>query len=185
MIIKSKTHKSAGAYGAVLEYVLRPEAQYRDVQGRNLLLRHNLTGSSVKTFTSQFLKNLEYRKIKKSNSISILHHIVSFHPDDTTSLTDVSTLKDIGRQYIRSYNPKGQYLIVAHQDKEHIHLHIIASPVEVITGKSLRKTKLEFSDFQKQMQDYQIKHYPKLSRSVVEFGKSKAKKKSILKTRST
>ena len=99
MIIKSKTHRSAGAYAQVLDYVLRESAQFKDQANKSLLIKHNLTGKTIFSFTRQFRENLSHRKIVRSDNINILHDILSISPKDRDKVT-VEMLEDLTRKYI-------------------------------------------------------------------------------------
>ena len=57
--------------------------------------------------------------------------------------------------------------------KDHIHMHIVGSPLEVRSGKSIRMSKAEFSKLQQEMQTYQMEKYPELFNSVVDYGSKK------------
>ena len=175
MIIKSKTHKSAGAYADVLSYVLRKNAQFKDSFGKSLLIKHNLTGKTIYSFTSQFRENLTFRKYVIKTNINIIHDILSLHPKDSNKNITSDMLQDLTKKYIELKNDKGMYLATAHSDKDHIHVHIVGSPLEVRNGKSIRMSKAEFSKIQQEMQIYQQLQYPSLFHSVVNYGKSKKK----------
>lgn len=177
MIIKSKTHRNKGAIKSVLEYITRKEAQYKDKEGRQLFIKHNLLGKKddINYFTHQFIDNLEHRINHRKDNINLLHDIISFHPE-SGQFIDVKVLKDIAHKYIQERNPLGIYLITAHGDREHVHLHVASSALEFQSGKSMRMSKDDFSKFQKSIEDYQKKHYPLLDKSIVNYG-DKSKKK--------
>jgi type IV secretory pathway VirD2 relaxase len=175
MIIKSKSHRSKAAYFNVLSYVMRKEAQYKDQKDNSLLLKHNLYGKSIEQYTKQFQENLEFREIIRSDNININHIILSLHPKDSSSEVSVEVLKDLTNHYIELKGENGMYLATAHFDAEHLHVHVVESPLEIRTGKSMRMSKAEFSKLQQEMQKYQKEHYPELDNSLVNYGNSKKK----------
>lgn len=178
-IIKSTTIKNASkAQRNVLEYILRPEAQYIDKNGKSLYLKHNILGKKddLDFLTQQFLENLEYRKHKRSNNISILHDIISFHPKNREDIS-LEILKVVAKKYIQERNPLGMYVAVSHKDAEHIHLHVVGSALEFKSGNTMRLSKQEYSELQQRMNEFQQQHFPQLSHSVVAYGKENIKKK--------
>lgn len=174
MIIKSKTHRSRGAYHAVLGYIFREEARYRDSEGRELFVRHNVMGrpEQIDFMVKQFRDNLDLRSRSRSDNIQIVHEILSFHPEDSHEISSAD-LKTMTRAWIEKRGPQGMYVAVAHGDKEHVHVHVVSSPLEFGTGKSMRLSRAQFSTLQQSMQELQQERFPHLSRSVVEYGSKK------------
>ena len=90
------------------------------------------------------------------------------------SLRGISTLdklEDIARQYVKERNINGMFVAVPHFDKSHYHIHICASGIEYLTGKSLRLEKKSLNELKKNIQQYQVEKYPELSKSIVNHGK--------------
>ena len=173
MIIKSKSHKNTGAYNFVLEYVTRKDAQYKDKSEQRLLLKHNLYGKNTNQWEAQFQKNLSFRQVVRSDNVNIMHTIMSLHPKDSSTDVSIEVLKDLANHYIQLKGENGMYLMTAHFDKDHLHLHIVESPLEIRTGKSMRMSKKAFSELQQQMQAYQQEKYPELENSIVDYGGKK------------
>ena len=173
MIIKSKSHRNAGAYHDVLEYVCRKNAQYKDKDEQSLLLKHNLYGKNIDQWAAQFHRNLSFRQTFRSDNVNIMHTIMSLHPKDSSTDVSVEVLKDLANHYIELKGENGMYLSTAHFDKDHLHLHIVESPLELRTGKSMRMSKKAFSELQQEMQKYQQEKYPELENSVVDYGGKK------------
>ncbi len=86
-------------------------------------------------------------------------------------------METMAKEYIRQRNPKGMYVAVPHFDREHYHIHILASGIEYRTGKSLRLSKPDLQKLKKDIQQYQIEWFPEFSKSIVEHGK---KEKSFI-----
>jgi hypothetical protein len=175
MIIKIKSHKR-GVFKHILEYMLNDKDRLFDKDKKSFAITHNLKGTTISQWEKQYKANELFRQIKRKDSVLLTHEILSWHRDDAKNIT-LAKLEDMARQYIEKRNPKGMYVAVPHFDKEHYHVHICASGVEYKTGKSLRLPKAELQKLKKEIQQYQIEHYPELSRSVVAHGK---KEKSLV-----
>jgi hypothetical protein len=141
-----------------------------DKGGKSFVIIHNLKGNRIDGWVKQLKENEEFRKRKRSDSIKLTHEILSWHQEDTKDIS-LEKMESIAREYIQERHPNGMYVAVPHFDKKHYHIHICASGVEYHTGKSLRMSKAGFQKLKKDIQSYQIEHFPELSNSVVEHGK--------------
>ncbi len=141
-----------------------------DKERRSFAVTHNLKGKSIDGWVQQFKSNEQYRLRKRTDSVLLTHEILSWHRDDAKNIT-LAKMETMAREYIRLRNPNGIYVAVPHFDKDHYHIHICASGIEYKTGKSLRLSQLEFLKLKKNIQQYQIEHFPELIKSVVAHGK--------------
>lgn len=141
-----------------------------DKDGKSFAITHNLKGNSIAEWEKQFKENETHRQRKRSDSVYLTHEILSWHRGDAKNIT-LAKMEAMAREYIKLRNPKGMYVAVPHFDKEHYHIHICASGIEYRTGKSLRLPKLELQKLKKDIQQYQLEHFPELSKSVVAHGK--------------
>jgi len=169
MIVKIKSHKRA-VFGKVLEYMVNNKDRLFDKEKRSFAITHNLKGNDIKKWEEQFKENENYRLRKRIDSVLLTHEILSWHKDDTKNIT-LSKMEEMAREYIRQRNPNGIYVAVPHFDKEHYHIHILASGIEYKTGKSLRLSKADLQKLKVNIQNYQVGRFPELSKSVVAHGK--------------
>jgi hypothetical protein len=169
MIVKIKSHKRA-VFRKVLEYMLNNKDRLYDKQGKSFVITHNLKGNTVEEWEVQYRLNETYRLRKRSNSVILTHEILSWHRDDARHIT-LAKLEVLAIEYIKLRNPKGIYVATPHFDKDHYHIHILASGIEYRTGKTLRLSKSEMQKLKKDIQQYQVEHFPELSKSIVEHGK--------------
>lgn len=174
MIIKIKTYKRP-AYRKLLEYMLKDGDKLHDKEKRTFVISHNLKGRTIDQWVKQYAENETYRKIKRKDSIKITHEILSWHKDDTANIT-IEKLEDMAREYMQKRNPNAQYIAVPHFDKDHYHVHVAVSGLEYRTGKSMRMTKGNFQKLKKDIQAYQLEHYPELTNSVVSHEKQNENK---------
>ena len=66
------------------------------------------------------------------------HNIISFHKDE--KITAAQCL-EIGRKFVGKFFDGFQSLIGIHQDKDHLHCHIVTNTVSYIDGHKLHQTK--------------------------------------------
>lgn len=66
------------------------------------------------------------------------HNIISFHKDEQVTPEQVL---EIGKEFCEQFFPNHQCVIGVHQDKEHLHCHIVTNSVSYIDGLKLHQTK--------------------------------------------
>ncbi len=170
MIIKIKTRKKP-SFRQLLDYMMNDKDRLFDEQNKSFVITHNLRGDSIDNWVKQFLENENYRKIKRKDSISLTHEILSWHKDDVKNIS-LEKMQTMAREYMKLRNPKGMYVAIPHMNTtDHWHIHICASGLEYHTGKALRMTKAEFQTLKKDIQHFQQKTFPELSKSVVDHSK--------------
>jgi Relaxase/Mobilisation nuclease domain len=176
MIVKVKSFKRP-SFKKLLEYMLHDNARLFDEKDKSFVLTHNLKGDDIEKWVNQFKENETHRLRKRKDSVILTHEILSWHRDDAKNIS-LDKMQEMARKYIQKRNPKGVYVAVPHFDKEHYHIHICASGVEYRAGKAMRMSKADFGKLKKEIQNYQIEHFPELSKSVVAHGKKEKGKTS-------
>lgn len=141
-----------------------------DKEGRSFAISHNLKGNSIIEWEKQYKANELCRKRKRTDSVLLTHEILSWHRDDAKHIS-LAKMEIMAREYISQRNPKGMFVAVPHFDKDHYHVHICASGIEYKTGNSLRLSKEILLKLKKDVQRFQVEHFPELSKSVVGHGK--------------
>ena len=124
----------------VLEYVLRDEKikeGYVTVTGP-----YNENEIDYKKIYQSWIE--EKKLWDKDSGRMYAHNIISFHKDE--SITPAEVL-DIGKEFADKFFDGHQCVIGVHQDKDHLHCHIVTNSVSYIDGKKLHQTK---HDLQKQ-----------------------------------
>ena len=66
------------------------------------------------------------------------HNIISFHKDEI--ITPAECL-EIGEKFCNRFFPEFQNLIAVHQDKDHLHVHIVTNTVSYVDGHKIHQTK--------------------------------------------
>lgn len=106
----------------------------------------------------------EKRLWNKDSGRMYAHNIISFHRDEAVT-PDVCM--HIGRAFADHFFPEHQNLIGVHQDKDHLHIHIITNSVSFIDGRKLHQTR---RDLERQ-KNFTNKLCEELGLSVTEKGK--------------
>lgn len=172
MIIKFKTSKTP-RYTQLLKYLINDTAKTQNALGEALIIKQHLSGLDIRAMSKEFFENEKNRLHHRANNVKVNHEIVSFSDLDKSKIT-IPILKDLTQEYLRQRSPFMQAIAVGHFDTEHMHVHVMSSPIEMITGKNLRMSKSEFAQLKIHMQRYQMAKYPELARSVVQHGKKES-----------
>lgn len=171
MILKNLTRRS-GTH-QLLSYLFDKKRNVLEGKEKQLIIRHNIRSRvSVKKWVKEFDQNESYRLRKRKDNVKLHHTILSISNKDS-HLVDDKMLRNIAHQYFKLRGSQNMYLATAHQDKDHIHLHVVSSGVEYITGKSNRISRSEFSGLKRAMDEFQRTKYPELENSLPQHGKSR------------
>lgn len=150
--------------------MLHDEGRLFNKEKRSFVITHNIRGNNINQWEKQYIENETFRIRKRTDSVLYTHEIISFHKDDAENIS-LDKLENMARTYIQMRKINGMFVAIPHFDKNHYHIHICASGLEYHTGKSLRMTKAEFQKLKKDIQNYQIEHFPELSKSIVKHNK--------------
>lgn len=157
--VVNKSTKSHGAMRNVLEYVLRDEKVkqgYVEIVGP-------YPGETI-NYDEIYQSWLAEKKLwDKDSGRMYAHNIISFHKDEI--ITPEKVL-EIGKQFSDKFFSGFQCLIGVHQDKEHLHCHIVTNSVSYIDGHKLHQNK---RDLEKQ-KNYTNDLCKELNLSIAEKG---------------
>ncbi|GGG25083.1 hypothetical protein GCM10011344_27180 [Dokdonia pacifica] len=173
MIIKEKSIKSYRGLENALRYVLTKgidgtgEVMRRFVLGdkpfENALqsIENNMEEMSIimenriANMMGQYRANDRKRIHKRKGETKFYHSILSFHKEDRLT---PQQLKQIARTYAKERYPNSMVVALPHFDRDHLHVHSLASSVEVGTGKTCYLTRKEFKEVKERMELWQDKH---------------------------
>ena len=196
MIIKEKSIKSYIGIENALRYVLtkgidgtgevmrrfvlgdKPfevalEAVQNDMEDFSIILEKRIAN-----MMNQFRANDKNRKHKRKGETKFYHSILSFHKDDTLTSKQ---LKAVARKYAKERYPNSMVVALPHFDKDHLHLHSLASSVEVGTGNTRHLTRKEFAEVKQRMELWQEKELG-LTHSKVNHSKKKPSRYSRMQS---
>ena len=136
----NKSTKSHGAMKNVIQYVLQEKKViegYADIIGPYEPDRI--------TYDDVYQAFLEEKKIwKKDSGRMYAHNIISFHRDEKVTPEECM---EIGRRFCDQFFSGHQSLIAVHQDRDHLHIHIVTNTVSYIDGRKLHQSR---ADLEKQ-----------------------------------
>ena len=136
----NKSTKSHGAMRNVIQYVLQEKKVidgYADIIGPYEPDRI--------TYDDVYQAFLEEKRIwKKDSGRMYSHNIISFHRDEKVTPEECM---EIGRRFCDQFFSGHQSLIAVHQDRDHLHIHIVTNTVSYIDGRKLHQSR---ADLEKQ-----------------------------------
>ena len=130
----NKSTKSHGAMRNVLEYVLRDEK----VKEGYVEIAGPYSGETINYDEVYQTWLAEKRLWDKDSGRMYTHNIISFHKDEQVTPEQVL---EIGKEFAERFFSGHQYMIGVHQDKVHLHCHIVTNSVSYIDGMKLHQTK--------------------------------------------
>lgn len=132
--VVNKSTKSHGAMRNVIEYVL----QDQKVKEGYVAITGPYAPEQI-NWDNVYKAFLEEKKLwNKDSGRMYAHNIISFHKDE--EITPAQAL-EIGQEFVEKFFPNHQSLIGVHQDKDHLHIHIVTNSVSFIDGMKLHQTK--------------------------------------------
>lgn len=167
MIVKIKTHKRP-KFDYVLRYMVEDKSRLLD-NGKPFIITHNMKGKTIDGWVKQF-RELEKGRTRKrrKDGIVLYHEILSWGRGEK-NLTPEKLEKMI-RQYIKLRNPNAGYVVCVHADKQHLHAHICTAAIDR-SGKNMRLSRKDLADLKKNIQQYQEREFPELTKSLVRHGR--------------
>lgn len=132
--VVNKSTKSHGAMRNVLEYVLRDQK----VKDGYVEIAGPYSGDTINYDDVYQSWLAEKRLWDKDSGRMYAHNIISFHKDEEVTPEQVL---DIGKEFAEKFFSGHQYVIGVHQDKDHLHCHIVTNSVSYIDGLKLHQTK--------------------------------------------
>lgn len=132
--VVNKSTKSHGAMRNVIEYVL----QDQKVKEGYVAITGPYAPEQI-NWDNVYNAFLEEKKLwNKDSGRMYAHNIISFHKDE--EITPAQAL-EIGQEFVEKFFPNHQSVIGVHQDKDHLHIHIVTNSVSFIDGMKLHQTK--------------------------------------------
>ena len=139
--VVNKSTKTHGAMRNVISYVL----QDQKVKDGYVIITGPYPYEEI-SWDNIYNSFLNEKKLwDKDSGRMYAHNIISFHKDEDIS-PDVAL--EIGEEFANKFFPYNQNLIGVHQDKDHLHVHIITNSVSFLDGIKLHQNKKDL-EYQK------------------------------------
>lgn len=157
MIIKSMTRKS-NSFSQLYDYLMRDKS--------NFSFTRNTYSNALnkKKLIKEFLNNYKFLKDSRGK-VSLYHEILSLENNLLSKERQKEILLDLADKYLLTRANNHLSFGVVHEDKEHIHLHLMISSNEIDGLKRIRLSKKEFSTIQKNLESYKNEKYSELYKS--------------------
>ncbi len=133
--VNSKTKSHAGMRNCI-EYVLKETKTkdgFIDLTGPGSV--DDITWNSVNRL---FLDEKEIWD--KDSGRMYAHNVISFHKDEDIT---VEQAFEFGKEFAQNWFDGFQTLIAVHQDRDHVHIHMVTNSVSYEDGRKLHQTKKE------------------------------------------
>lgn len=173
MIVKAISHRSSkrSSMQKLIRYVVDPEKMKDECANREpLVAKQFVRGYDPEKWADAFKENDDKRTFTHTRRTVLRQEIISFSPRSNGFL-DREKLRAFAKFYLKHRSPNSLGVCAVHYG-EAIHIHFIISGV-TIEGASTRVSRKEFREFKIQLQEFQMKTYPELSHSLVEYSKKK------------
>lgn len=140
----------------------------REAEGQELYW--NLPQNSTpEVLEKEFSENDTYRSSQAKNRM--YHHILSFSAKDKAVITP-ELLENVAQEYISKAGLENHLVYGrVHNDKEHIHWHLLSSQNGYHSNKGFRLSKAELKNLQIDMEEFTRLQYPEIKYSYVYSGK--------------
>lgn len=130
----NKSTKSHGAMRNCMEYVLK-ESKIDS----GLVMVTGPFDSPVINYDTVYQSFLTEKRIwNKDSGRMYAHNIISWHKDEEISLEEVF---DFGVGFASNWFDGFQTLVAVHQDRDHIHVHLVTNTVSYEDGRKLHNTR--------------------------------------------
>lgn len=154
-------------FGQLAAYITKERGTEEDY---GLEVFHNVWASDdLQEITRQFAENDAFRPRRKGQT-GLVHEILSFSGDDRERITP-EIIRDVAERWLQERSPRGLAYGCVHQDRAHLHLHLMISANEY---RSERSTRLDLKDFyrlRREIEFYTREQYPEeLAHSVAYTG---------------
>ena len=155
------------------------------LKGYDNFILHNLYSNQKFYMMKSFYENSNLLRHKK-NCNFLYHEIITLKQNiKNVSLEKQKyILKDLGNKYLSQRAKYNLAYGVIHQDKEHIHLHLMISANELGVKRRHFLKKKAFNKIEKDLENYYLEQYPELEeKALLNKKKSKQYKKASSKNK--
>jgi hypothetical protein len=168
MIIKSMGRRKSTKAGQHLfqtlyEYLLHEHDTEEKKTRATIDIEHNIyEGLNHQERIDLFIQNAEYLRRHKGANLGY-HEILSLRATDHDREQVKTALKEITRIYLRERAPDNIAVAMIHEDKDHLHAHIMLSANPLFHDKRLSLTKSEFLAIQEKVSSIARTRFPELN----------------------
>ena len=162
MIIKSLSRKKP-TFEQLYNYITEgAEPTVDGSQKNHFIISKNLYNTEKNSVIQQFKDNSKLLP-KRKNGVFLYHEIISF-PQQTniSKKKQKEMLINIANIYLEKRINLNLAFGSIHEEKEHLHCHLMISSNEINSPQRQRLSKQEFNTIQKEIEAYKLKKFPEL-----------------------
>lgn len=157
MIIKSMSRKSK-SFSQLYDYLMRDKINFS-------FSRNTYSNSKNRNeFTNEFMNNSRFLKNSRGKNY-LYHELLSLEENSLSLERQKEILFDLANKYLETRALNHLSFGVIHEDKSHIHLHLMISANEIEGNKRVRLSKKEFFSIQKEIENYKNLKYIELDKT--------------------
>lgn len=157
MIIKSMSRKST-SFSQLYDYLTRDENSH--TFSRNTYTQAH----SRNEFINEFYENAKHIKNSRGK-VFMYHEVLSLEINNLSISKQKEILLDLSEKYLSSRADRHLSFGVVHEEKNNIHLHLMISANGIEGEQRIRLSKEQFSQIQKDLENYKNQNYPELEQS--------------------
>lgn len=106
---------------------------------------HNLYGSNMRDISNAAtIMDNTAEKFSKASGVKLRHFIISFEP---TEVTEPTVAYDIAKRIAAFFFGEYQTVFAVHEDKPHLHIHIVINSISHMDGHRYYGKRQEFNTF--------------------------------------
>lgn len=117
-----------------------------------------------KELINEFMHNAKYLKGARGK-VSLYHELLSLEANTLSLQRQKEILLDMAENYLKERADNHLSYGVIHEDKEHMHLHLMISANEIEGEKRIRLSKSDYSKIQNRLEAYKNYKYSELGKS--------------------
>lgn len=157
MIIKSMSRKSK-SFSQLYDYLTRDKSSF--TFSRNTYAN----SKDKKEFIHEFYENSKHLR-EARGKVYMYHEVLSLEANELFLKRQQEILLDMADEYLHKRAKHHLSFGVIHEDKSHLHLHLMISANEIEGNKRIRLSKQEFSQIQQGLENYKNQKYQELKQS--------------------
>lgn len=172
MIIKSLSRKKP-SFIQLYDYMVSGAEKSHFVISKNLY-----NTDTRRDVIGQFQANAKHLP-KRKNGVFLYHEIISLpEQKEISKKKQKEMLCDVANKYLEKRTGLNLAFGVIHEEKQHLHCHLMISSNEINSPKRQRLSKAQFNQIQKEIEIYKLEKFPELQDKTL-YNKDLTKNKVI------
>lgn len=157
MIIKSMSRKSK-SFSQLYDYLTRDTSSFT-------FSRNTFNNSqNKKEFVNEFYNNARHLQ-EARGKVYMYHEVLSLEANKLSHERQKEILQDLAQKYLLGRANNHLAFGVIHEEKNNMHVHLMISANEIEGERRIRLSKKEFSQIQKELENYKNQKYKELNQS--------------------